>query len=321
MNTNKKGIFITEDGQNVALTFALVSTLFFAWALCNGMIDVMDKHFQEELHLSKSQSAWVQFAHYLGYFLMSIPAGWLASKLGYKRGIIVGLLIVAAGGFWFIPATRINDMVRTGGVSPNAAFAGFLAGVCVIASGLTFLETIANPYTTVLGDKRYAAARINLAQSCNGLGWIFGPIIGSMYFYSKDAAVHSLCGGRRRRTGDRGHFLRGQRPRHQDGGPISPGRFRARRLTLHLVPSALRAGCRGAVFLRRRPGGHLQFLHQLYDRGNSPDPRLLGLRRLVRMVRNHASRGGRLERPGCGQNRRRWPWDFSWRAASRAHGC
>src|SRR5215469_13035368 len=103
MTPKKTGLFISEDGQNLALTFALVCSLFFLWALCSGMIDVMDKHFQEELNLSKSQSAWVQFAHYLGYFLMAIPAGWLASKLGYKGGIITGLLIVAAGGFWFIP--------------------------------------------------------------------------------------------------------------------------------------------------------------------------------------------------------------------------
>jgi FHS family L-fucose permease-like MFS transporter len=155
------------------------------------MIDVMDKHFQEELHLSKSQSAWVQFAHYLGYFLMSMPAGVLASKLGYKKGIIMGLLIVAVGGFWFIPATYINSLVHVGTVSPTMAFVAFLVGVCAIATGLTFLETIANPYTTVLGDKRYAATRINLAQSCNGVGWVFGPIIGSVFFYSKDAAGHS----------------------------------------------------------------------------------------------------------------------------------
>ncbi len=71
------------------------------------------------------------------------------------------------------------------------AFVGFLAGVCIIATGLTFLETIANPYTTVLGDPRFAATRINLAQSCNGVGWIMGPIIGSMYFYSKDASGKS----------------------------------------------------------------------------------------------------------------------------------
>ena len=191
MNNDKKGLFITDDGQNLTFTFILVSSLFFVWAVCNGMIDVMDKHFQEELHLSKSQSAWVQFAHYLGYFLMSMPAGWLATKLGYKRGIIAGLLLVAMGGFWFIPATSINAMVHTGGVSPNMAFVAFLAGVCVIATGLTFLETIANPYTTVLGTKRYAATRINLAQSCNGVGWIFGPIIGSVYFYSKNEAGQS----------------------------------------------------------------------------------------------------------------------------------
>src|SRR5205807_5441427 len=90
-----------------------------------------------------------------------------------------------------IPATHINALVKEGSVSPNMAFVAYLSGVCTIAIGLTFLETIANPYTTVLGDQRFAATRINLAQSCNGIGWIFGPIIGSMFFYSKDAAGHS----------------------------------------------------------------------------------------------------------------------------------
>jgi FHS family L-fucose permease-like MFS transporter len=191
MSTPKRRLFIGDDGANLIFTFILVSSLFFLWGVCNGMIDVMDKHFQEELNLNKAQSAWVQFAHYLGYFLMAMPAGWLASKLGYKGGIIAGLLLVAVGGFWFIPATHINALVHEGSVSPAAAFVGFLAGVCVIAAGLTFLETIANPYTTVLGDQRYAAARINLAQSCNGVGWILGPIIGSLYFYSKDALGHN----------------------------------------------------------------------------------------------------------------------------------
>src|SRR5215469_24804 len=139
MSTNKKGLFVLNDGTNVLFTFILVSSLFLLWGLCNGMIDVMDKHFQEELSLSKAQSAWVQFAHYLGYFLMSMPAGVLATKLGYKRGIIVGLAIVAVGGFWFVPATKISAQVQSGGVSPATAFVGFLAGVCVIATGLTFL--------------------------------------------------------------------------------------------------------------------------------------------------------------------------------------
>ncbi len=171
----RKGMFII-NGQNVLVTFMLVSSLFLLWGFLNGMIDVMDKHFQKVLHLTLSQSAWVQFAHYLGYFLMSLPAGWLATKLGWKGGIIAGLLMVSLGGFWFIPATQIQ------------AFWAFLLGVCVIASGLTFLETVANPYTTVLGDPKYGATRINIAQSCNGIGWIFGPIVGGMFFYGKDAS-------------------------------------------------------------------------------------------------------------------------------------
>ena len=86
-----------------------------------------------------------------------------------------------------IPATYIQEAARAGHLSPGLAFVGFLVGVCAIASGLTFLETIANPYTTVLGDPKYAATRINLAQSANGIGWIMGPFIGAIYFYSKDA--------------------------------------------------------------------------------------------------------------------------------------
>ena len=176
MSKEKKSLFVMDDGKNLMFTFILVSSLFLLWGVCNGLIDTMDKHFQKELNLTLSQSAWVQFAHYLGYFLMAMPAGWLATKLGYKGGIIAGLLMVAAGGLWFIPATHI------------AQFWAFLLGVCIVASGLTFLETIANPYTTVLGSQHYAATRINIAQSANGVGWIFGPIIGSVYFYSKDAA-------------------------------------------------------------------------------------------------------------------------------------
>src|SRR4051794_32402504 len=100
---NQKGMFVTDEGRNVLFTFILVSSLFLLWGFCNGLIDVMDKHFQDELGLTKSQSAWVQFAHYLGYFLMSIPAGWLATRLGYKGGIIAGLVVVAIGGVLVFP--------------------------------------------------------------------------------------------------------------------------------------------------------------------------------------------------------------------------
>ncbi len=169
-------IFTADSGKNYFVTFILVSTLFLLWGTCNGMIDVMDKHFQDYLHLTKSQSAWVQFAHYLGYLLMALPASWLARKLGYKGGIIAGLLLVSLGGFWFIPATSISQ------------FWAFLLGVCFIAMGLTILETVANPYTTVLGPKQFAATRINTAQSFNGVGWILGPIIGGAFFYSSGGA-------------------------------------------------------------------------------------------------------------------------------------
>jgi MFS transporter, FHS family, L-fucose permease len=201
MNTNQKnptgvsgvkekGLFVMPDGKNLMFTFILVSSLFFLWGTCNGMIDVMDKHFQNDLNLTKAESANVQFAHYLGYFLMALPAGWLAKRWGWKGGIIAGLLLVAVGGFWFIPATHIQAAAQAGNVSANTAFVAYLLGVCVIAAGLTFLETVANPYTTLLGPTRYAATRINLAQSCNGVGWIFGPIIGAQYFYSKNPKIY-----------------------------------------------------------------------------------------------------------------------------------
>jgi len=167
-------MFVTPDGQNLLFTFCLVSLLFLLWGFCNGMIDVMDKHFQDRLNLTLAESAWVQFAHYLGYFIMALPAGALARRLGYKGGIVAGLLMVSVGGFWFLAATRI------------VTFWAFLLGVCTIAAGLAVLETVANPYTTLLGNARYAATRINLAQSCNGVGWILGPMAGGMFFYATD---------------------------------------------------------------------------------------------------------------------------------------
>ena len=187
---DKQSMFVGSDGKSLLFTFCLVSSLFLLWGLCNGMIDTMDKHFQNELGLTKAQSANVQFAHYLGYFLMALPAGWLARRFGWKGGIIGGLLLVAVGGFWFLPATSIQAAAHAGRVSATTAFVAYLVGVCTIAAGLTFLETVANPYTTVLGPSRYAATRINLAQSCNGVGWILGPVVGGLFFYSKEPKIY-----------------------------------------------------------------------------------------------------------------------------------
>ncbi len=121
------------NGRNYALTFALVSTLFFLWGLCNGMLETMNKHFKDSFHINYMESALVQFAGYTGYFVMAIPAGLLARRFGYKGGILIGLALIMTGALWFIPATKI------------ATFAAFLTGLFIVATGLTMLETIANP--------------------------------------------------------------------------------------------------------------------------------------------------------------------------------
>jgi fucose permease len=164
--------FRMPDGTNYAYIFFLVSSLFLLWGTCNGMVDVLNKHFQDALHITKAQSAFVQFANYMGYFLMAIPAGLLAVRFGYKGAIIIGLALIALGAFWFIPATHIGT------------YWAFLMGLFILAAGLTCLETVANPYTTVLGPPESAAARINLAQSANGVGWMIGPVLGGFFVLS-----------------------------------------------------------------------------------------------------------------------------------------
>lgn len=179
MAKTKKGLFTTEDGRNHTFIFFLVAILFTLWAVGNSLIDTMDKHFQDYYHLTKADSANVQFSHYLGYFFMALPAGWFIHKLGYKWGIILGLSLAAMGCLWFYPATKIDG------------FWAVLLGVCLIAMGFSFLETVANPYTTVLGDPKYAASRINLAQSFNAIGWPIAPFIGGIYFYHTDDTLNA----------------------------------------------------------------------------------------------------------------------------------
>jgi FHS family L-fucose permease-like MFS transporter len=171
-NSQGGGLFHTADGKNLFIVFALVTSLFLLWGFCNGMIDILNKHFQDSLHINKQQSGLVQFANYLGYFLMAIPAGLIARKFGYKGGILVGLSLIAAGALWFIPATGIGQ------------YWAFLLGLFVVAAGMTCLETIANPYTTVLGSPESGATRINIAQTINGVGWILGPIVGGQFVFS-----------------------------------------------------------------------------------------------------------------------------------------
>jgi FHS family L-fucose permease-like MFS transporter len=170
---SNRGIFIGDDGRNYVVPFMLITSLFFLWGFCNGLIDLMDKHFQSTLSLTKAESSLVQFANYMGYFFMALPAGLLAKRFGYKGGILIGLTLIATGALWFIPAIHIGK------------FWAFLMGLFVLATGMTCLETIANPYATVLGSAQNASFRINLAQSCNGIGWIMGPVLGGAFIMSK----------------------------------------------------------------------------------------------------------------------------------------
>lgn len=166
------GLFQTADGRSLVVTFVLITSLFLLWGFCNGMIDILNKHFQDTLRINKEESGLVQAANYLAYFLMAIPAGLIAKKFGYKGGILAGLTLIAAGAFWFIPAVNIGT------------YWAFLLGLFVIASGMTCLETIANPYATVLGAPEDGPTRINIAQTTNGLGWILGPIVGGYFVFS-----------------------------------------------------------------------------------------------------------------------------------------
>jgi MFS transporter, FHS family, L-fucose permease len=179
--SKSSSLFRTAEGKNCFVTFVLVTSLFLLWGFCNGMIDILNKHFQDTLHINKEQSGLVQFANYLAYFLMAAPAGLIARKFGYKGGILVGLTLIAGGAFWFVPATHIG------------AYWAFLLGLFVIASGMTCLETIANPYTTVMGLPESGATRINIAQTLNGVGWILGPIISAQFVFSggEGADAHS----------------------------------------------------------------------------------------------------------------------------------
>jgi len=163
-----KTSLVKLDGRNFLIPFILVTSLFFLWGFAHSLLDVLNKHFQDILGITKARSGWIQAALYGGYFLMGIPAGLFMKRFGYRKGIIFGLLLYAFGAFLFLPATYIQTFEFT------------LLCLFIIACGLTCLETAANPYTTVLGPKHSAAQRINLSQSFNGLGWMVGPTIGGI---------------------------------------------------------------------------------------------------------------------------------------------
>lgn len=146
--------------------FILITSLFFLWGLAHGMLDTLNKHFQEILQISKFKSGLIQFSVYIAYFGMALPAGYFMRKYGYKKGIILGLMLFASGALLIAATTSFES------------FWIFLICLFVMGCGLATLETAANPYTTKLGPKDSAVRRINFSQSFNGLAWVIGPLIG-----------------------------------------------------------------------------------------------------------------------------------------------
>jgi FHS family L-fucose permease-like MFS transporter len=156
--------------------FILITSLFFLWGLAHGMVDTLDKHFQQILHLKKWQSSFIQFSLYGAYFSMALPAGMFMRRHGYKNGVVLGLMLFAAGALLIALTTSFES------------FWVFLACLFILGCGLATLETAANPYATKLGPDESAERRINFSQSFNGLAWIIGPLI-ALSIYSNQSHV------------------------------------------------------------------------------------------------------------------------------------
>jgi len=163
------------SGGSTKLAFALVTSLFFLWGFAISMLDGLNKKVQNFLHISRAESAWVQVVTFGAYFVMALPAGYFMKRYGYKKGILFGLLLYAAGGFLVYPA----------GEAESWTF--FLVALFILACGLAFLETAANPYVSVLGPRESSEQRLNLAQSFNGLGSITGPVIGAALLFAENS--------------------------------------------------------------------------------------------------------------------------------------
>lgn len=149
----------------------LVTLLFFLWGFARAILDVLNKHLQNQMDISITQSSLIQVTTYLGYFLMAIPAGLFINRYGYRRGVVLGLLLFGAGSLLMIPGVEAGT------------FRAFLLALFVIGCGLVFLETAANPYVTELGPAETSTSRLNLSQSVNGLGCLFATFAVGQWFF------------------------------------------------------------------------------------------------------------------------------------------
>jgi FHS family L-fucose permease-like MFS transporter len=178
-NAAARATAYTSAVRNSVLPLVLVVSLFFLWGVANNLNDILIRQFKKAFELTDLESGLVQSAFYLGYFLFAIPAGLVMRRYGYKAGIVIGLVLYGAGAFLFYPAADL----RTYGF--------FLFALFVIASGLSFLETSANPFVTVLGPAEGAERRLNFAQAFNPLGSITGVVIGRFFIFSSTDYTHT----------------------------------------------------------------------------------------------------------------------------------
>ncbi|MDT0648513.1 L-fucose:H+ symporter permease [Autumnicola edwardsiae] len=152
--------------------FIFLTILFFLWGFITVLVDSLIPRLREVFTLSYFQAGMVQFAFFGAYFLLSIPAGYILSKIGYKKGIILGLVTMAVGCLLFYPAASYR------------IFGVFMLGYFILAGGITILQVAANPYVTILGPEKSASSRLNLSQAFNSLGTAIAPIIGALFILS-----------------------------------------------------------------------------------------------------------------------------------------
>ena len=178
LNTSK-GTSTRFTEKKYITTLIFVVSLFMLWGIAITMGDVLNRHFQNVLHVSKAESGLVQFSIFGAYAIMSIPAGLFMKRFGYKNGVLLGLLLYAFGAFLFVPAANA------------ASFNFFRLALFILACGLATLETVAHPFVAALGHQKTSDQRINFAQSFNGLGAVVGPLIGG-YFILRTGHSHDL---------------------------------------------------------------------------------------------------------------------------------
>lgn len=168
---------ITE--KKFLIPFILITSLFFLWGFARAILDVLNKHFQNSLDITITQSALIQVTTYLGYFLMAIPAGWFINRHGYRLGVVIGLMLFGIGSLMFIPCAALGT------------FYSFLTALFIIGCGLVFLEVSANPYVTELGAYETATSRLNLSQSFNGMGSLFATFAVGQFLFGEETANDS----------------------------------------------------------------------------------------------------------------------------------